>query len=336
MSSKTKPVKTPKAPKFNSGLLAAMTGRPNRVLSPREKTIMHALNNWQLYLMLLPAVIYVLVFVYKPMYGIQIAFRNFKFKGGITGSEWVGLENFMRLIKSYWFPITVKNTLTLSFLSILLGFPFPIFFALMVNELKNVRIKNLVQTISYAPHFISTVVICGMLLLFMSPGGGLFDTVLGWFGIDYINSIAINPKAFKWYFVISGIWQGCGWSAIIYFAALAGVDKALLEAAELDGASRIQRIIHINIPTLLPTIIIQLILQCGRVMSVGYEKVLLLQNSLNLSASEVISTYVYKVGLQQYDYSFSTAFDILNAVVNCILLITVNTITKKLTKESLW
>ncbi len=333
MSLKTK---ASKEQETHIGMLAAITGRRSRVLSPREKTIKKALNNWQLYIMLAPAVIYLLVFVYKPMYGIQIAFRNFKFKGGITGSEWVGLDNFTRLIKSYWFPITVKNTLSISFLTILLGFPFPIFFALMVNELKNVKAKNLVQTVSYAPHFISTVVICGMLLLFMSPGGGLFDTILGWFGVDYSKSIAINPKAFKWYYVISGIWQNCGWSAIIYFAALAGVDKALLEAAELDGASRLQRIWHINLPTLLPTIIIQLILQCGRVMSVGYEKVLLLQNNLNLSASEVISTYVYKVGLTAYDYSFSTAFDILNAVVNCILLITVNTITKKLTKESLW
>ncbi len=316
-------------------VISAITGGRNRILTPREKAVKRALNNWQLYVMLAPALLYLVLFAYKPMYGIQIAFRNFKFKGGISGSEWVGLDNFMRLFKSYWFPVTVKNTLTTSLLTIALGFPFPIIFALMVNELKSVKVKNLVQTVSYAPHFISTVVICGMLLLFMSTDGGLFNTILGWFGQEPY-AMAIDPKAFKWYFVLSGIWQNCGWSAIIYFAALAGVDKALLEAAELDGASRLQRIWHINVPTLIPTIIIQLILQCGRVMSVGYEKILLLQNSLNLSASEVISTYVYKVGLQAYDYSFATAFNIFNAVVNCILLITVNGITKKLTKQSLW
>ncbi len=326
-------MKAVKEPKRTFSL--SSLGPKNRILSPREKAVKKFFNNWQLYVMLLPAVIYVLVFIYKPMYGIQIAFRNFKFKGGITGSEWVGLDNFMRLFESYWFPVTVKNTLTTSLLTIALGFPFPIIFALMVNELKNARVKNLVQTVSYAPHFISTVVICGMLLLFMNPDGGLFSIIRGLFGLEPY-AMAIDPKAFKWYFVISGIWQNCGWSAIIYFAALAGVDKALLEAAELDGASRLQRIWHVNVPTLVPTIIIQLILQCGRIMSVGYEKILLLQNSLNLSASEVISTYVYKVGLQSYDYSFATAFNIFNSVVNCILLITVNQITKKLTKQSLW
>ncbi len=318
-----------------SGVLDLFFGTPNRVLTPREKAVRKCVNNWQLYLMLLPAVVYLIIFVYKPMYGIQIAFRNFKFIDGITDSEWVGLDNFVRLFKSYWFPVTVENTLVLSFLSILIGFPFPILFALLVNEVRNEKFKSLVQTVSYAPHFISTVVICGMLLLFMSTDGGLFNVILGFFGKEPY-AMSIDPKAFKWYYVISGIWQGCGWSAIIYFAALAGVDKALLEAAELDGASRLQRIWHVNVPVLVPTIVIQLILQCGRVLSVGYEKVLLLQNSLNLSQSEVISTYVYKVGLTSYDYSFATANSIFNSVVNCALLITVNAIAKKLTKQSLW
>lgn len=315
--------------------LRGKTDRQNRILSPHEKAVRKALNNWQLYLMLLPAVIYILLFKYRPMYGLQIAFRNFNFKDGITGSEWVGFANFVRLFKSYWFPVTVKNTLTLSFLSLILAFPFPIIFALLLNEVRSKKFKSLVQTVSYAPHFISVVVICGMLLLFMNPDGGLFNVIVKFFGGEKY-SMAVDPKAFKWYYVLSDVWQNCGWNAIIYFAALAGVDNSLLEAAELDGASRLQRIWHINLPVLIPTIVIQLILACGRVLSVGYEKVLLLQNSLNLSASEVISTYVYKVGLESYDYSFSTANSIFNSVVNLILLIAVNFITKKLTKESLW
>ncbi len=314
---------------------APMLGSNNRLLTPRERAVKRAFNHWQLYLMLAPAVIYLIIFAYKPMYGIQIAFRDFKFRDGITGSEWVGLENFTRLFKSYWFPITVKNTLLLSLLSLAIGFPFPIIFALMVNEVKNEKFKSLVQTVSYAPHFISTVVICGMLLLFMSTDGGLFNVILSFLGQEPY-AMAIDPKAFKWYYVLSGVWQSCGWSAIIYFAALAGVDKALLEAAELDGASRLQRIWHVNVPVLIPTIVIQLILQCGRIMTVGYEKILLLQNNLNLSVSEVISTYVYKVGLQSYDYSFATAFNVFNSVINVVLLITVNKISKKLTEESLW
>ncbi len=314
---------------------APMLGSNNRLLTPRQRAVKRAINHWQLYLMLAPAVIYLIVFAYKPMYGIQIAFRDFKFRDGITGSEWVGLENFTRLFKSYWFPITVENTLLLSLLSLAIGFPFPIIFALMVNEVKNEKFKSLVQTVSYAPHFISTVVICGMLLLFMSTDGGLFNVILSFMGQEPY-AMAIDPKAFKWYYVLSGVWQSCGWSAIIYFAALAGVDKALLEAAELDGASRLQRIWHVNVPVLIPTIVIQLILQCGRIMTVGYEKILLLQNNLNLSVSEVISTYVYKVGLQSYDYSFATAFNVFNSVINVVLLITVNYISKKLTEESLW
>ena len=326
--------------KSNAGMIKknsylAIRSESNPLPSPRRKAIIKALNHWQLYLMLLPALIYLFVFAYKPMYGIQIAFRDFKFKEGITGSDWVGLYNFSRLFKSYWFPVVVKNTLTISVLSLLIGFPFPIIFALALNEVRQEKLKSLIQTVSYAPHFISTVVICGMLLLFMNPDGGLFNVIIGLFGGEKY-AMAIDPKAFKWYYVFSGIWQSCGWSAIIYFAALAGVDKSLLEAAELDGASRLQRIWHINLPVLIPTIVIQLILQAGQILNVGYEKILLLQNSLNLSSSEIISSYVYKVGLGSYDYSFSTAASIFNSVVNIIILITVNYVSKKVAEESLW
>ena len=285
--------------------------------------------------MILPALVYLILFAYKPMYGIQIAFRDFTFKGGITGSEWVGFANFKRLFNSYWFPITLKNTLTISFLNLGVNFPIPIIFALMVNELKNEKVKNVVQTISYAPHFISMVVLCGMVIMFLSPTSGIINKLIEMCGGEAIAFMS-KPTLFKWIYVLTGTWAGTGWSAIIYFAALSGVDKALLEAAEIDGASRLQRVWYINLPTLVPTIMIQLVLACGRVMSLGQEKALLLQNSVNVNASEILSTYVYKTGLQQFQYSFSTAAGMFNSVCNCILLITVNQITKKLTNSSLW
>lgn len=301
----------------------------------RKKMLRKCLGNWQLYVMLVPALIYLILFEYKPMYGIQIAFREFNFRDGITGSPWVGLAQFKRLFNSYWFPIIVKNTLTLSLTRLAFGFPLPIIFALMANEIQKGKMKKLVQTVSYAPHFISTVVMCGMIILLLTPETGLINIAIQAFGGDSYAFMQ-DPKAFKWIHVISGIWQGTGWSAIIYFAALAGVDKSLLEAAEIDGASRLQRVIYINFPVLVPTITIQLILSMGSILSVGYQKILLLQNTMNLNASEVISTYVYKVGMNNYQYSFSTATNLFNSVVNCIMLITVNTIVKRTTKNSLF
>lgn len=301
----------------------------------RKKILKKCLGNWQLYLMIVPALIYLILFEYKPMYGIQIAFREFNFRDGITGSPWVGLANFERLFNSYWFPIILKNTLTLSVTRLIFGFPLPIIFALMVNELNNSKIKKLVQTVSYAPHFISTVVMCGMIILLLTPDTGLINIAIQAFGGESIAFMQ-NPDMFKWIHVISGIWQGTGWSAIIYFAALSGVDKSLLEAAEIDGATRLQRIRYINFPVLVPTITIQLILSMGSILSVGYQKILLLQNTMNLNASEVISTYVYKVGLNNFQYSFSTAANLFNSLVNCIILISVNYIAKKTTKQSLF
>lgn len=301
----------------------------------RKKLLKKCLGNWQLYLMILPALIYLILFEYRPMYGIQIAFREFNFKDGITGSPWVGFANFERLFNSYWFPIILKNTLTLSITRLIFGFPLPIIFALMVNELSNGKMKKLVQTVSYAPHFISTVVMCGMIILLLTPETGLINIAIEAFGGESIAFMQ-KPEMFRWIHVISGIWQGTGWSAIIYFAALAGVDKSLLEAAEIDGATRLQRIRYINFPVLVPTITIQLILSMGSILSVGYQKILLLQNTMNLNASEVISTYVYKVGLNNYQYSFSTATNLFNSLVNCIILITVNSLAKKTTKQSLF
>ncbi len=289
----------------------------------------------QLYLMALPALVYLIIFVYKPMYGIVIAFQDYNLWHGIRGSQWVGLENFLRLFKSYWFPIILRNTLTISALSLLLSFPAPILLALMVNEIGHKRIKSVFQTVSYAPHFISTVVVCGMITLFLHPTSGIVNKFLGIFGHEPIFFIQ-KPTMFKWIYVVSGIWQSTGWGSIIYYAVLSGVDKSLLEAADIDGASRIQKIVYVNFPALIPTIIILFILQCGSIMSIGYEKVYALQNSANLRGSEVISTYVYKVGLESQDFAFSTATGLFNSVVNTIILVVANTISRKVSETALW
>lgn len=291
--------------------------------------------HWQLWLMMVPAIVYMVLFVYKPMGGVLIAFQDYSLKRGIWGSEWVGFENFNRLFKSYWFPIILKNTLTLSLLSLILSFPAPIILALAANEIRSERRKRTFQTVSYAPHFISTVVVCGMITVFLSPESGVINFLLQAVGIDPVAFLA-KPNAFKWVYVLSGIWQTVGWSAIIYIAALSGVDKNLLEAAEIDGANRIQRIRYVNLPVLVPTIVIMFILRCGSILSVGYEKVYLLQNTANLSASEVISTYVYKVGLEKADFGFSTAVNLFNNVINCIVLILSNKLSKKVSGSSLF
>jgi len=300
-----------------------------------KKVMRKIFLRWQLYLMILPVLLYKILFNYKPMYGVLIAFKDFKLKNGIWGSEWVGFDNFERLFLSYTFPIALKNTLIISFLNLILNFPLPIILALSMNEIRNSKVKRLVQTVSYAPHFISTVVMCGMVILFLSPSHGIINQMIVFLGGEKISFMQ-EPHMFKWIYNLSGVWQNAGWGTIIYLSALAGVDKALLEAAEMDGASRFQRVRHINLPTIIPTITIMLILDCGHLLSLGYAKVLLLQNSANLSASEVLSTYVYKMGLENFDYSFSTAANIFNSVCNIILLLTVNKIANKINNSGLW
>lgn len=292
-------------------------------------------KHWQLYLMILPAMLYYLIFIYKPMGGILIAFQDYSIRKGITGSDWVGFENFSRLFDSYWFPIILKNTLSISLLSLLLSFPAPIIMALAANEIRSDRRKRLFQTVSYAPHFISTVVMCGMIILFLDVDTGIINKLINLLGGDSVAFLS-EPKMFKWVYVLSGIWQGIGWDAIIYIAALSGTDQSLIEAAMIDGANRWQRVRYINFPVLVPTMVIMLILRCGSILSVGYEKVLLLQNSANLSASEIISTYVYKVGLVQSDFGFSTAVGLFNSIVNFTLLLIVNKLASKMSDTSLW
>jgi putative aldouronate transport system permease protein len=292
-------------------------------------------RNWDLYLLLVPVAAYFIIFKYIPMYGVQIAFKNFIANKGIWGSPWVGAEHFNRFFSSYYFKNIVTNTLGISLYALIAGFPVPILLALMLNEVRHTRFKKAVQTVTYAPHFISMVVMCSMIILFLSPQAGFVNRILKALGFEGIYFMG-EPAWFKTIYVFSGIWQNAGWSSIIYMAALAGIDPQLHEAAIVDGAGRLRRIWHINIPGILPTAVILLILNSGQLMSVGFEKVFLLQNDLNRSTSDVISTFVYRVGLIQRDFSFSTAVNLFNSVINMILLVLVNTISRRVGETSLW
>ncbi len=292
-------------------------------------------RDWQLLVLCALPVLYFIVFHYIPMYGVQIAFKDFKATDGIWGSAWVGFKHFKRFFASSQFVSLIKNTLGLSLLQILLGFPVPIILAIMLNQVKNQRFRKFAQSILYCPHFISIVVLAGMLYIFLSPRNGIVNTIIKILGGEAIFFLG-EAKYFKLTFVISGIWQNAGWSAIIYIAALAGISPDLYEAAQVDGANKWQRIRHIDIPGIMPTIIMMLIMEIGKVMSLGFQKAYLLQNAQNLSASEIISTYIYKVGMLDAQYSYSAAVNLFNNVINIILLVTFNKLAKKLTDNSLW
>lgn len=292
-------------------------------------------RDWQLLVLCALPVLYYIVFHYIPMYGVQIAFKDFKATDGIWGSAWVGFKHFKRFFASSQFVSLIKNTLGLSLLQILLGFPVPIILAIMLNQVKNQRFRKFAQSILYCPHFISIVVLAGMLYIFLSPRNGIVNTIIKMLGGEAIFFLG-EAKYFKLTFVISGIWQNAGWSAIIYIAALAGISPDLYEAAQVDGANKWQRIRHIDIPGIMPTIIMMLIMEIGKVMSLGFQKAYLLQNAQNLSASEIISTYIYKVGMLDAQYSYSAAVNLFNNVINIILLVTFNKLAKKLTDNSLW
>ena len=292
-------------------------------------------KNWILYLMILPVVAYFIIFHYWPMYGIQLAFKDYEIKKGILGSAWVGLEHFQRFFFAYNFKNLILNTLGISLYTLLVGFPIPIIFALLLNYLRSRKLKKTVQMVSYAPHFISTVVICGMLTIFMNPDTGILNTLRGLIGLESVEFLA-KPEWFKSIYVWSGVWQGMGWSSIIYISALAGVDYEMHEAAIMDGATKIQRMIHIDLPSIKPTIVMLLILQLGSMMNVGFEKVFLLQNSLNKSAASVISTYVYEVGLINNDYGYSTAVGLFNTITTVALLLGATLLCKQTSGESLF
>lgn len=292
-------------------------------------------KNWILYLMITPVLLYYIIFSYVPMYGVLLAFKDYKIKLGILGSPWVGFEHFQRFFSAYNFKRLLMNTVGLSVYGMIAGFPIPIIFALMLNYLRHHKLKKAVQMVSYAPYFISTVVICGMISIFMSQDLGIFNVIRGFFGMEPVDFLA-KPEWFKHIYVWSGIWQGMGWSSIIYISALAGVDYEMHEAAIVDGATKIQRMIHIDLPSIKPTILMLFILQMGGLLGVGFEKVYLLQNSLNRSAASVISTYVYEVGLVNSDYGYSTAVGLFNSVISLVLVVTANQLSKKFAGESLF
>lgn len=291
-------------------------------------------RNKSIYFMFIPVLIYFLVFCYGPMYGILMAFQKYSPRLGITGSTWVGFENFSRFFNSPSFWPILRNTLKISFATLLFGFPAPIFLALLLNEVKSVKVGRIVQNITYLPHFISLVVVCGMVTMFTSDTGFIgvaFNAITGSKG----NMLG-NPDNFLPIYVISNIWKEVGWGSIIYLSALLAIDDSLYEAAEIDGANRWKQTIHVTLPGILPTIVIMLILRMGHILGVGYEKVLLLQNTANIDVSEVISTFVYKRGIIDSSYSYSAAVGLFNTAVNLLFLTTTNSISKKVNDTALW
>lgn len=313
-----------------------MIGRtlPAYSATPWQRLLKRIVGNWVLYLFLIPCLVYLALFNYWPMAGIQIAFRDFKAAKGVWNSPWVGFLHFQRFFDSYQFRELVWNTVSLSFYQIIAGFPLPIILALLLNYTTIPRMKRFAQTVTYAPHLISVVVMAGMLIVFSAPRG-LFNQITGLFGAKPFAMLG-SPSLYQPMYVWSTAWQRTGYHAVLYIAALSSVSDELHEAAIVDGANKFRRILHIDLPSILPTMMILLILSLGNLMSIGFEKSYLLQNNLNLSVSEIISTYVYKIGIQGAQYSYSAAIGIFNNVINLMLLVTVNKISNKLTGSGLW
>ncbi|WOO35920.1 ABC transporter permease subunit [Anaerocolumna sp. AGMB13020] len=287
-----------------------------------------------LYILLFPSAVLLFCFAYLPMYGLLIAFKDYSPALGIMGSPWVGFKHFLKFFNSYQFTLTLKNTLSISLYGIIVGFPLPIALALLCNQIRNQKFKKVFQVTTYLPHFISTMVMCGLILIFLSPSSGIIANFFRLFGVELPNFMA-SVTAFKHVYVWSDIWQHLGWDSIIYLAALSAIDPTYYEAATIDGASTMQKIRYIDIPLILSTAMILLILRAGGILSVGFEKVLLLQNTQNSMGSEIISTYVYKVGMQSFQYSLSTAIGLFNTVVNLAVLLVVNWFSKKTTDTGL-
>lgn len=294
-------------------------------------------RNWGLYLLLLPALVLLILFAYKPMYGVVIAFKNYKNSLGILGSPWADplFKNFQRFFNSYQCGATIRNTLRLSLYSLAVGFPIPIILALMINQITAMRFRRTFQTILYLPHFISTVVMVGLLLIWLSPSSGLVGAFYRLLGKDAPN-VMTSASGFPSIYVWSDIWQHAGWDSIVFLAALSSIDPTLYEAATVDGATRWQKMRYIDLPLLMATACIMLILRAGNLMNVGFEKVFLMQNDLNMSTSEIIATYVYKMGLRNSQYAVSTAVNLFNNLINFGLLLLVNCVTRKLGETSLW
>nr|WP_307720049.1 ABC transporter permease subunit [Paenibacillus koleovorans] len=300
-----------------------------------NRFFMNVKRDRQLVIIILPVILYYIIFHYVPMYGLLIAFKKFSPMKGILGSEWVGFQYFIEFFNSIYFWRLIKNTLLISVYSLIWGFPAPILFALLLNELKERFFKRAVQTISYLPHFISLVVVAGMIVNFTSPLDGIVNTVISWFGFKPINFLN-EPGWFRTIYISSGVWQSFGWGSIIYLAAITGINPHLYEAAEIDGAKRWAKIRYITIPGLMPTIIILFILNIGNLMDVGFEKILLLYSPATYETGDVIATYVYRRGVLNSEFSYATAIGLFNNVINVCLLITANRISRKVSETSLW
>lgn len=292
-------------------------------------------NNWQLYVLILPAIIYFIVFNYMPLYGIQIAFKDFKAVFGISGSKWVGFKHFENFFHAYYFKRLLANTLLLNVYNLLWSFPLPIILAILLNQIKGPKIKRFIQTSIYVPYFISTVVLAGMLYIFLSPTSGIFNILrqaLGMKAVDFMS----DAKAFRTIYIVSGIWQSAGWGTILYIASLSGVDPSLYEAAEIDGASIWQKIRYIDMPSIVPVIVMVFILDCGKLLSSNTDKALVMQTAGNIPTSDIIGVYVYNVGLGSGQFSYTTAIGLFINIINFIIIITANQISKKISDVGLF
>ncbi|WP_159881518.1 ABC transporter permease [Paenibacillus puerhi] len=305
-----------------------MSSEPGRVLK-------RIWTNWELYVLILPPVLYFLIFRYVPMYGVLIAFKQFSAAKGVWDSPWVGIEHFVAFFESYNFKQIFMNTVFLSVLVLLTAFPIPILIALMLNQVVHLKVKKFIQTSIYAPYFISTVVLVGMVFVFLSPSSGIVNHIIQAFGGEPVLFMA-QSHWFRPIYIFTEIWQNTGFAMIIYLAALTSIDPHLHEAAIVDGASKLQRVRHIDLPGIAPTILIMFILATGNLMNIGFEKAFLMQTDMNIDSSEIIPTYVYKIGIQRAQYSFSAAIGLFNAVINLILLVTVNQTMKRITGRGLF
>ena len=313
-----------------------MTTKQQHILPYRVRLGKDLRKNYALYLLAVPAVLAIFFLNYVPMYGVVMAFQDFRPVRGIFGSEWVGFQNFQRFFNSYQFTDIISNTVGLSLLNLLWTFPMPIILALLLNQVYQPRIKKSIQTLVYLPHFIATVVLVSMMNVLLSPSMGPFGAICRMLGIQNPPELMAMSSAFRPLFIGASIWQNAGWDSIIYIAALTSIDPSLYEAATVDGATKAQRVWHIDLPSILPTMVTLLIMRAGSIMNVNFDRAYLLQNDLNIGVSEIISTYEYKLGLKQGQYSYSAAIGLFNNIVNLILLLTVNKVSKKLSGTGLW
>jgi putative aldouronate transport system permease protein len=309
--------------------------RKSQPLSLTDRVVDTLKRDWQLYLMLLPMIIWLLLFLYKPMYGLQIAFKDYSIFKGVTASPWIGFEHFETLFNNDQFIRAVRNTVIISFWTLLIGFPVPILLALMFNEIINHTFKKWSQTIVYLPHFISSVIIAGIVITAFSPSAGIVNTVIGWFGFEPVYFLT-KAEWFRPIFIGTGIWQEAGFQSIVYLAAIAGVSPTLYESAVVDGASRWQMMWRITVPSIMPTIIIMLIIRIGNILEVSFEMIILLYQPATYETADVVNTFIYRQGLQGGQYDFAAAAGLFNAVVAFVLVMTANTISKRYSRTSLW